>query len=468
MALNNSRGCKKEETTSSSRSMLEEQNPLLRGKSLQNLLAEIQASTAHILQQKENADMEALNSRLATAEAENAELLELISRQQDSINALEEERAALESRLAEQPVDCGIETQPLKRPPSLKSLRSELQTGLDSNTNDQQASTTVFDNTVTRKHSKNALERHVEELGAQISKQASELGEIQWKIREKDGELVKAKETIAALEAERDELVSKIKNHVCELTQNAKATAAFEESQNEVIELKGQLQSKKKEVEAARAEANVLKTKCMELESNVREEMYKAQEAVRSLEEQMSAVQRLETKKQEFSANVENVVQSLLDAHDPEDIKTDSLEVFKTALLKQHQKMNGLEIKLEVVTKEKEGLQQNSVYLGAQLSRASMHLGCLEWRLKEFEKQHEGYLTEVSQLKEKLNTTHTVSALVSAEKVTLENTVKLLSTQVTELKRSTSAIALSKSTDLNGASDMATKDEVIFIVCIFL
>jgi hypothetical protein len=128
LALNNSGPSTNSNETSKNMPL-----PLLRGKSLQALLSEIRISTAHILEQKENADMDALKARLTNAEAENSELLELISRQQDSIHVLEEERAALESRLTQQPNQQEGETAALLQKNNkvlwMKSLQSEIQAG---------------------------------------------------------------------------------------------------------------------------------------------------------------------------------------------------------------------------------------------------------------------------------------------------------------------------------------------------
>ncbi|KAJ3326702.1 hypothetical protein HDU76_012718 [Blyttiomyces sp. JEL0837] len=60
-------------------------------RSIQAILADVKASSHTIQRQKDNADMEALRGALKTAEAEKAELLDLLARQQETIQTLQNE-----------------------------------------------------------------------------------------------------------------------------------------------------------------------------------------------------------------------------------------------------------------------------------------------------------------------------------------------------------------------------------------
>ncbi|KAI8848842.1 hypothetical protein BC829DRAFT_443467 [Chytridium lagenaria] len=70
-------------------------------KSIQSIVNEVKMQGSTLVQQRESSDLEALKSALATAEAENQELNDLIQRQQDALQCHEEEHNALLSKLAE-------------------------------------------------------------------------------------------------------------------------------------------------------------------------------------------------------------------------------------------------------------------------------------------------------------------------------------------------------------------------------
>ncbi|KAJ3410672.1 hypothetical protein HDV05_003495 [Chytridiales sp. JEL 0842] len=380
MALNNS---------SSSEKKADDPSSTIESQAIQTLLKEIQTSTLSILQQKENADMEALKARLAGTEAENAEFLELIMSQQDSIHALQEERTTLETLLVDQQQGKGPSSHKEKRMGWMKSLRSEI---LE---NDSGQHAVAHDDT--KSYDQEALQAHVAELGAQLAKQSRTIGEQEWKLREKEGLLAKASNDLKALEAEKIAL----KEEAEKIRQQAPSSGVQPQPQQQPVDSNDAANpvvfALKKETASLIAEVNAKKTELEKAKaeiSDLRTKFDASTKSAKDLSETLASEQQraaaLQQKVREMEANQElereNISKAVRESQQLANMDQDSL---KATALKQCETIAELEKKVESLQKEKETLQDYSSSLGSQLARQSSQIGKLEWQLRDVQKSEE-------------------------------------------------------------------------------
>ncbi|KAJ3118129.1 hypothetical protein HDU96_003658 [Phlyctochytrium bullatum] len=445
------------------------EQPAWLARSVQSLLSEIKREGAAYAQIQESADLEHLKLALSTSEQENRELSDLVSRQQDTIAAMEEERGQFLSRLAEYErgsfVDNVADKTASGRPrdsTALKSLRSSLcmfnepssvqrNDMVLQNKDDQGPQSTSLGNiplseeprdfevlvhglngaksacngslaivgqlraalTEASKRLPSPLEgvKATTAMNPDMEKLQQQNTELSSVLAQQSVNLAELKWKVRDLEQERESLVAR----AAELEDEVKAVRLAAEQgkpippSQDTLLLKAEIEENVEKIKECEAKYYNLQAKNAQVERDnqrLRSSLATSEETKQKLEQQILS---LKTEQAEFQRHVQQALQQ-------DNVNLNSLSACKAALVDTKAKCEQLARESLQAKEDLVKMRDSYSVMGAQLARQASLLGDIEWKLKDANKNNQtamervkGLEEEKAQLEAKLNQEQNIS-----------------------------------------------------------